>query len=132
MLSSSSLIIRRLIEQQILLDRDGERLRAVSLQPGGLTPEIENTLTTHKAELLEFLTWQESADRLLLETTRSIGSDYPPGCPLNTEGWARHDEALHVAFWSGDLSLLRRTLAERERFARAAFVEYSEHTETTP
>ncbi|MEI6500190.1 MAG: hypothetical protein WCP21_04090 [Armatimonadota bacterium] len=131
-MSDANQIVQTLLDRQILVYRHGEKLRAVALQPGSLTHEIEESLRAHKAELLEFLTWQETADGLLLESTRTIGEDYPSGCPLDTAEWKRQDDVLHAAFWSGDLALLRRTLAERERFARAAFVEYREHTETTP
>jgi hypothetical protein len=131
-LSAASEIVQSLLERHILLYRAGDKLRAVALQRGILTHEIEESLRAHKAELLEFLAWQDAADCLLLETTRSIGSDYPSGCALDTEEWKRQDDVLHDAYWSSDLALLRRTLAERERFARAAFLEYRERSGLNP
>jgi hypothetical protein len=103
-------------------DERGLRVESATGQP--VPAAFRSVLVTQKAELLEFLTWQDEADQMVLDTTRSIALEYSPGCPLDTEEWAQHDAALHVAFWSGDLSLLRSTLAERERFAHAAFAEY--------
>jgi hypothetical protein len=97
-----------------------------------VTPEIEAVLRTRKAELLEFLSWQDRADELLLESTRRLGLDYPSGCPLDTEEWARHDSELHEAYWSGDLSVLRHALDERERFARRAFEEFRRERAGSP
>ena len=128
--------VRELVAQAsdygLLLSPDGTQLRVKSVTHEPVPAGFRSVLIAQKAELLEFLIWQESADRLLLETTRTIGEDYPSGCTLDTAEWQRHDDALHAAFWSGDLALLRSTLAERERFARAVFVQYREHTETTP
>ena len=128
--------VRELVAQAsnygLLLSPDGPHLRVKSVTQEPVPAGFRSVLIAQKAELLEFLIWQESADRLLLETTRTIGEDYPSGCPLDTEEWKRQDEALHVAFWSGDLSLLRRTLVERERFARATFADYREQRETSP
>ena len=115
----------------LLLSSDGPHLRVKSVTDEPVPAGFRSVLIAQKAELLEFLTWQETADRLLLESTRTIGEDYPSGCPLDTAEWKRQDDVLHAAFWSGDLALLRSTLAERERFARVAFVKYREHTETT-
>jgi hypothetical protein len=116
----------------IRLSCDDGSLRVDSVTQEPVPALLRTELIAQKAELLEFLAWQETADDLLLGATRSIASDYPPGCPLDTAEWKRQDDALHAAFWSGDLALLRRTLVERERFAHAAFLEYREHTETTP
>ena len=115
----------------LLLSPDGAHLRVKSVSHEPVPADFRSVLVARKAELLEFLAWQETADRLVLESTRTVAEGYPSGCPLDTAEWQRQDDALHAAFWSGDLALLRRTLVERERFARAAFVEYREHAETT-
>lgn len=124
-------LIARASAYGLLLSPDGPNLRVNSVTHEPVPADFRSVLVARKAELLEFLTWQETADGLLLGTTRSIASEYPSGCPLDTEEWKQQDDDLHAAFWSGDLSKLRRTLTERERFARATFAEYRRQMETS-
>lgn len=125
-------LVKRAADHGLLLSPEGSGVRVESVTSAPVPSSLRSELVANKARVLEFLTWQNEADCLLLETTRSIGECYPSGCPLDTEAWKRQDATLHDAYWSGDLALLRRTLAERERFARAAFLEYRERNELNP
>jgi hypothetical protein len=125
-------LVDRAAAHGLLLSSDGVHLRVESVTGVPVPASLRSALIAQKTEILAFLTWRDAADELLLQSTRRLGSDYPSGCPLDSEEWARFDDALHAAFWSGNLSVLRRTLDERERFAREAFARFRRERAGSP
>jgi hypothetical protein len=127
-------LVDALLDEGILLGRDENpnRLRVISPLGRRLDDRRLADLEAHKVELLRFLAWQDAADRRLLESTRKIAEEYPPGCPLVANDWAQRDTALHAAYWSQELGILRRSLAEREAFARDVFAAFRREGGNSP
>ncbi len=77
-----------------------------------------------KWQIIERLRREDQADNLLLEASRRLAAIFPPGCPLDCEGWQPHEDALQDAYERGDLGALTRALAAREAFAVKVFEAY--------
>lgn len=122
-------LIARAAAFGMVLSSAGLHLRVESVTGVTVPAAFRAELVAAKPELLAYLSWQEAADRLLLESTRTLASEYPSGCPLDSPEWVGHDDDLHAAYWSGDLELLRRTLAERMGCARDAFTAFRREVE---
>lgn len=110
-------IVEHAAQVGAVLRHAGEKIRIVPLLREDVPEDLVALVRDHKADLLSYLAWQETADALLLESTRRIIDQCPESGPLDTPEWRDRDVALHVAYWSLNLDYLRCALTERERFA---------------
>lgn len=117
-------LVGEALEAGLLLRRDGDHIHIDSPLGRPLPKRLRARLVGHRAEVLGFLDWRESADELLLATSRRIAAHYPAGCPLDSDAWLAAEEALGGAHRSQDRELLQEALARYERFALEQFAAY--------
>lgn len=108
----------------LLLTRSGDKLHVESVFGAAPPDDLQRRLGEHRDELLAWLAWEETADALLLESSRRIAARYPDGCPLDDPQWEAADQALHAAYHSCDTETLRRELVRHERFAFEMFTRF--------
>jgi len=120
--------LRNLIERAsaygLLLSSDGPRLRVESVTRQPVPASFRAELLAQKSELLAYLGWRGEATEIVCAAMRRLEDHYPIGCPMDEPDWRAADALIADAFWSGDLDVLHRVVAEYERFALRHFELY--------
>lgn len=124
-------LVLEALDAGLLLSRDGEHIHIDSPLGRPLPDDLKERLVAHRAELLAWLDWAETADELLMTTSRRIADHYPAGCPLDDDAWSRAEMALHEAHRSQDPVVWREALAGYERFALDYFASFTNGTKET-
>lgn len=84
-----------------------------------LTPEIRAELLRHKPELVELLTWSESAAEDLLKNGLAYATEFAVDQDLGAH--QDHQDAVNEAYYAQDMFALRVAVREWARACVAAF-----------
>lgn len=112
------------VDAGLVLSRHGERVHVESPLGHPLPEALKARIVDCRTELLAWLEWRETADDELLACSRRLAESYPPGCPLEGEGWRAAEEQLMAAYRSQEPGLWRETLSHYESFALERFRAY--------
>ena len=119
-------ILEALDRHFIYLERSGDKLQVHVCFPDHhpLPPELRAELKTHKSELLASLSFDEEADRLLLESSLRLAAAWPEGCTLSGPPWEVSEKELLVAYRSTERGRLEKAIEAREQYATSVFRAY--------
>lgn len=117
-------LVEEALAAGLLLSRREDQIHIESPLGCPLPDDLRDRLQAHRRELLDWFAWCERADELLLSCSRRLAAAHPAGCPLDDDGWQIAEEAVHGAYRSQDLALLRDAVRSYEEFANERFQAY--------
>jgi hypothetical protein len=123
-MSLAAEVVEEALAGGLLLSRRGERICVESPLGCALPDSLREQLVAHREEILAYLTYRDRADELLLDASRRICRECPPGFEFESRLWRSLETSLTEAYRIQDLAHLQSALAAYERIARGRFTAY--------